>query len=159
MKTWTVAASPGQVPAGNVEACHVDYSPAINKHLPVAPVVGVALSSMGVTPPLAGLGCGQRREGGVQTPLSRPEQVFVIWRRHDHRGLVAVVGITSLGWLTDRETHTLLILLVWWVICFLSPVLVTDKQDAASPRWAPVPFSVKWGESWFSRGRAGGTIK
>lgn len=105
MKTWTVAASPGQVPARSVEACCVDYPPAVNKHLPVAPVVRVSLSSTGVTPPLAGLGCGQRCEGGVLTPLSQPEQVFVIWKWHDHR-TVAVAGIASLldGFWMGRHT-------------------------------------------------------
>lgn len=72
----------------------------------MARVVRMVLSSMGVTPPLAALGCGQRCDGGVPTPLSQPGQVFVKWKWHDHRRTVAVVGITSLldGFWMGRHT-------------------------------------------------------
>lgn len=158
MKTWTVAASPSQVPAGSVEACFVDYPPAVNKRLPVAPVVRVVLSSMGVTPPLAGLGYGRRREGGVQTPLS-----------HLNKSLSHGNGVTTeeqeqwLGsppfWKAFGWGDTYLVDFVGMVGHMVSePYGSGGKQDAASPRWASVPFSVKRGASWFSPCRAEGKI-
>lgn len=158
MKTWTVAASPSQVPAGSVEACFVDYPPAVNKRLPVAPVVRVVLSSMGVTPPLAGLGYGRRREGGVQTPLS-----------HLNKSLSHGNGVTTeeqeqwLGsppfWKAFGWGDTRLVDFVGMVGHMVSePYGSGGKQDAASPRWASVPFSVKRGALWFSPCRAEGKI-
>lgn len=136
------SSSPGPVPAGSVEACHVDYP------LQLINTCQWLLLSGWFCPAWESLHLWQAWDidrdlrVGVQTPLSQPEAVFVLWKRHDHRRIVVAVGITSL---LDGETPTLLILLVWWVICSLSPmVLETGKQDAASPRWASVLFSVKW---------------
>lgn len=161
MKTWTVAAQHRPGPRWEYGSQLCRLSPAINKHLPVVPVV------RWFCPPwesltLAGLRYRKKHVGEVQTPLSQPGQVFVIWKLHDNRRVAAMTGLTSIlddFWVGGGRGTPLCSSCRHGGSCAPESCSSRDNQDAASSRWASVPFSVKWGESWFSSCRPEVKIK